>query len=92
MWRGTWGAKRPPYQFFFYNFYKHTNQPGAQLGRGGGRTPLPFWKIGKKYPDFGKINPNSVYTWAESYIQNVVLRVFLGEKTPKFCEKFDEKF
>ena len=41
------------------------------------RWGLPFslFQNWKKYPDFGKKDPNCVHLWVESIIQNVVLRL-----------------
>ena len=52
----------------------------ATRGQGGG-LPCPFLKIEKKCPDIGKKSPNFVYTWVESSIQNIVLRVSRGRSS-----------
>ena len=52
-------------------------QPHSQACNYGveGRLSLPFLKIEKKCPDFGKKGLDCVYLWVKFSTQNVVLRV-----------------
>ena len=58
--------------------------------RWGGRVgpPLPFLKIEKKCPDFGKKCPHYVLPWVKFSIQNVVS----SSAGPSFSFVFDEIF
>ena len=56
----------------------------ATIGKGGGRSPLPFFENLKKCPDFGKKGPNCVHPWVESSIQNVILRVSRRKSSKTF--------
>ena len=56
----------------------------ATMGKGGGRSPLPFFENLKKCPDFGKKGPNCVHPWVESSIQNVILRVSRRKSSKTF--------
>ena len=47
----------------------------ATRGRERVSPPLSFFENWKKCHDFGKKSPNCVYSWVQSSIQNVVLRV-----------------
>ena len=53
----------------------------ATRGGGGGASFALFWKTKKNCPDIWKKSPNFVYTWVESSIQNIVLRVSRGRSS-----------
>ena len=47
--------------------YRRRATSGGE-GRGGRGLPFPFWKIEKKYPDFGKICPVCLHLWITIFI------------------------
>ena len=70
-----------------YLLYRYRPRRATKGGGGGETSPLSFFKNQKKCPDFGKKGPNCVYTWVESFIQNVVLRVSSGKSSNIFPMK-----
>ena len=45
--------------------------------------PFPFFENWKKYLDFGKKGPGYVDLLVKFSIQNVILKEYVGEETPK---------